>query len=143
MASWRWVGALWVGVLPVAGVCAGAPADPGKELEGRWVVTAATRDGKALPNMIGGSLRFAGKELTLKDKKGLELTVPFKMDPAREPKTIDFWRVSDGGWLPINMDFRGIYAWDRGKLKLCLRQDKRPTDFSDKGAILLVLKREK
>ena len=55
---WMWLVILWLGLLPVAGVCANEPDDAATELEGRWVITSATRDGKAFDNMIGRSIRI-------------------------------------------------------------------------------------
>lgn len=148
MASWRWLGVLWVGVLGVAGVCAGTPPDEVKKLEGTWVVTSATRDGKAWVDLK--EMTFAGKELTLKSKDGkeqgfpFEQRLPFKVDPTRTPKAIDLRILSAGGWFTSNVDIKGIYELDRDTLKLCLgAQDKRPTEFSDKGSSLIVLKRQK
>lgn len=142
--SWWWLGILWLGLLPVAGVCAEEPNDAVTELEGSWVITSATRDGKALDNENGGQMQmtFAGKDLTIKEKNGIELIVPFKVDPTSKPKAIEFRHIS-GGWLPINLAFQGIYELDRNKLKLCLGEGKRPTEFSDRDAIVIVLKRNK
>lgn len=149
MASWRWIGVLWGGVLAVAGVCADAPSDEVKKFEGTWVVTSATRDGKTLVDIKDAQMTVAGKKLTIKSKDGkeqefpFEQRFPFKVDPTKKPKEIDIRFLEAGGWFTSNVDIKGIYELDRDILKLCIgAQDKRPTEFSDKGSSLIVLKRQ-
>jgi uncharacterized protein (TIGR03067 family) len=145
MASWRWLAVLWVGTLAVVSASADARSDQVKKLKGTWVVTSAAQDGKPLAEMKDTQITIVEKELTIKSKGGAELSIPFKVDPTKEPNAIDLRLVGGDGWLRINVDMKGIYELDRDTLKLCFGWDDqpRPTEFSDKGAVLMVLKRQK
>jgi uncharacterized protein (TIGR03067 family) len=92
----------------------------------------------------GARLTFAGGTLTMKDRNGEGLELPFKVDPAKEPKAIDFPLGGGGGWLNLPATLKGIYRLDGDTLTLCISSgDDRPAAFSDKGATLIVLKRNK
>jgi uncharacterized protein (TIGR03067 family) len=144
MATWRWLAALWIVSLVVGATRADGPPDAVKELQKTWVVTSATRDGKALEDMTDATIAIGPKEMTLQARDGTKLTWPFTVDPARKPHAIDFRLEGGEGWLRINGTYKGIYELDGDSLKLCVGSgDERPTKFSDKGAALVVLKRQK
>lgn len=143
MASWCSLAVFWIGALAVVGAGEDAPSDEVKKLEGTWVVTSATQDGKALVEMKDAQMTFTAKELTIQSKFVGKLNLPIKVDPTEKPNAIDLRFPGGEGWLRIDGVRKGIYELDRDNLKLCITDDKRPTKFSDKGAALIVLKRQK
>ena len=115
---------------------------PASPLSGVWVVTSATRNGKALADTGGARMTIAAKEINIQGKDGVKLNFPFTVDPTKKPSVIDFHSLGDEGWLRIG-PFKGIYELDGDRLRLCLgSSDKRPTKFSDQDAVLIVLKRQ-
>ena len=116
-------------------------SDEMKKLEGTWVVDSATMDGKPDKDAKGGQVVFAGNKITLKKADGTEEKFTYKVDPSKKPKTMDF--VPDEK-KPNSATGAGIYELDGDTLKACIGPpDKRPTEFSDKGQMLMVLKRKK
>ena len=53
-----------------------------KRLEGGWVISSATRDGKPLNHLKGGQLVFAGDKLTIKPAVGDDEKATYKIDPS-------------------------------------------------------------
>ncbi len=144
MATWSRTVVLGVATLAVVGAGADAPSDAVKQLKGTWVVTSAARDGKALVDMKDARMTIAEKELTITGKDGVGLSIPFQVDPTRKPNAIDLRLVGGDGWLRIDVAMKGIYELDRDHLTLCLgSDDARPTAFGDRGAALIVLKRQR
>ena len=124
-----------------AGLRADGPSDEAKKLEGTWLVTTATFDGKALDDMKDGQIVFAAEKLSIKPKDGKEQKFTFKVDPAKKPKTMDLAFVEK---VPNAAPGLVIYDLDGDTLKLVVGQpNKRPTEFTDKGHPLIVLKRKK
>lgn len=115
---------------------------PASTLSGVWVVTSASQDGKAVAETEGARMTIAAKEITIHGKDGTKLHFPYTIDPTKKPSAIDFHSPGGEGWLRIG-PFKGIYELDGDRLRLCLQSnDKRPTKFGDKDAILIVLKRQ-
>jgi uncharacterized protein (TIGR03067 family) len=112
-------------------------SDEAKKLEGTWLIESVTLDGKAVDNTKGGQIVIAGDKLTMKHKNGKEQPFTFTVDPAKKPKTMDLD-------LPEGHAQSVIYDLDGDALKLVVGEpDKRPTEFTDKGNHLIMLKRKK
>lgn len=126
----------------VMAALADGPEDELKKLEGTWTIDSATLDGKAVKEMQAGQAMFAGHKLTLKDADGkVKQKFTCKVDPSQKPKTMNFvLDKKEKNAAPGN----AIYELKGNSLKLCIGPpDKRPTEFSDKGQVLIVLKRKK
>lgn len=141
MASLRWLAVLGVACGLTAGLAADEKSDEAKKLEGTWLVTSATMDGKARDEMKDGQITIAGDKLTIKPKGGKEMKHTFKVDPSKKPKTMDLKLVEN---VPNAAPGLVIYELDGDTLKLVIGPpDKRPTEFTDKGHPLITLKRKK
>jgi len=136
---WRTLVVVSVCVAAV-GARADGPADEMKKLDGTWVVDKATSDGKPVEDMKGGRAVFAGDKLTLKAADGKEEKFTYKVDPSQKPKTMDFTpEKKEKNTAPG----KAIYELNGDTLKVCLGPpDKRPAEFTDKGQVLIVLKRQ-
>ena len=65
----------------------------------------------------------------------------FRLDPAAKPKTIDFVPEES---KPNTAAGKGAYELDGDTLRLCISPpDWYPTEVSDKGQVLFILKRRK
>jgi uncharacterized protein (TIGR03067 family) len=117
---------------------ADGPPDEMKKLEGTWLVHKATYNGKPVEGFKGWV--FAGEKLTLKSAVGKEENFTYKVDPSQKPKTMDFTpEKKERGALG-----KAIYVLEGETLKVCLGPpEKRPTEFTDKDQVLIVLKRKK
>ena len=144
MVPLRYLVALGVACVFAACLRADEPSDDVKRLKGTWVVTSATRDGKTSVEMKGARIAFAGGTMTVQGGDGGEQELPFKVDPAKKPKAIDFPLGGGGGWLNLPATIKGIYRLEGDTLTLCVGSgDNRPAEFRDREATLLVLKRRK
>jgi uncharacterized protein (TIGR03067 family) len=130
-------------LLVVSVPAADKPTDATR-LRGRWVVVAATFDGKKTPAeaLKGREIDFGDGTFTALVGGKKKNTLTFKLDPSKKPKRIDLRRegVADPAL--------GIYALDGGELKLCYGEpgDPRPSAFASKPGsrhFLLVLRRAK
>jgi uncharacterized protein (TIGR03067 family) len=92
--------------------------------------------------MKDGQIVIAGEKLSIKPKEGKEPPkCIFKVDPAKKPKTMDLAFVEK---VPNAAPGLVIYDLDGDTLKLVIGlPNKRPTEFTDKGHPLIVLKRKK
>jgi uncharacterized protein (TIGR03067 family) len=110
-------------------------------LEGTWAVSVVERDGKPVEDAKDSTLTFAGKALTIKSSTSGEQKGTFTTDTAKSPMTIDI-KPSDQEQMIL-----GIYAIEKGELKLCVGRpgSERPKAFTGKTpeAILILAKREK
>jgi uncharacterized protein (TIGR03067 family) len=120
----------------VAVAAAEAGDDDAKKLQGTWVVESTSRDKELAMPMKGGQFVFARDKVTLKMPYSKELTYAFSVDAAKKPKAMDFAPTTNVARRLM------IYELDGDALKLCM-SDKRPTEFSDKQGIVVVLKRKK
>jgi uncharacterized protein (TIGR03067 family) len=137
----------FVVVALVLTVAASAPAgdavkDEMKKLEGTWVVQSFSEKGKVNEEMKGTELTFAGANLTLKMKKGdeqKEMKATYKIDPTKKPKTIDV--LGEGK----KHEMRAIYQLEGDTLRVChgVKEEERPTDFTDENVVIVTLKRKK
>lgn len=125
-----------------------------KELDkfkGSWTTVEMDFDGAAVPGDLAGKLRHtftedkstwegslfkAGNKWAFKDGS---LDMPYKIDPTRKPRQIDF---DLNGKAVV-----GIYEFNGDRLKLCFSYTgERPTTFSSKdksGCCNCVMEREK
>jgi uncharacterized protein (TIGR03067 family) len=113
-----------------------------KGLQGTWVVESSTRDGKAT-GLKGSEVTFdtTASTMKLKQGKGEEEKSIWEVDLSKKPTGIGFRGKRKGSEFG-----RGVIELSGETLKLCLvpwGDEKPPTEFSDKGALLLVLKRKK
>jgi uncharacterized protein (TIGR03067 family) len=141
MTSLRWLVALGLACVLMAGLAADDKSDEAKKLDGTWVVASATFDGKALDEMKDGQVTIAGDKFTIKSKDGKETKHTFKVDPSKKPKTMDLMLVKKE---PNAAPGLVVYELDGDTLKLAIGPpDKRPTELTDKGHPLVILKRKK
>jgi uncharacterized protein (TIGR03067 family) len=126
----------------------GKKAKPTKDAEkmtGSWTVVEAVNNGEAAGEDDVKKLGVTFKDSTLTFMTGDDTyEVPFKLDPAKKPKTID---ATPGGGQFKDMKMLGIYEIKGDTLKMCygLPGKERPKEFKsegDSGTILLVLKRK-
>src|SRR5262249_18571828 len=109
------------------------------KLDDTWVVDSATRDGKPVKDLKAGRMVFSGDKLTLKGADGKEQRFTYNIDPFQKPKIIDFTPEKKEKNAALG---QAIYEVYDDTLKVCLGPpDKRPTEFTDKGQILIRLKR--
>jgi uncharacterized protein (TIGR03067 family) len=112
-------------------------ADDAKKLEGTWVVESTSRDKELAMPWKGGQFVFSGDKVTVALPHSKEQTFPFTVDAEKEPKAMNFAPLKkQAPWLMI-------YKLDGESLKLCIEHDKRPTEFSNKKGLVVVLKRKK
>lgn len=114
-----------------------------KLLEGTWTVEKATIDGKEVVASVGSEFQFAAGRMTMKPPMDLpEQVFKYRIDPTKKPATIDF--AFDGA-VPANSAIGpAVYELEGDTLKLCLAApDKpRPTELTDQGQVLFILKRK-
>jgi uncharacterized protein (TIGR03067 family) len=130
-------------VLVSAGIVAGGDAkEELKKFQGVWAVESVREKGIDVPaeETQKMTVAFTGDKLTLGFEGKESKSGTFKVNPASKPKHINV-RVK-GKVTP------GIYAFEGGKLKLCVTEGggPRPTEFSSpvgSKTVLLVLKRVK
>ena len=112
-----------------------------KELEGKYALAHAEKDGKVLEKEKADRLKIAiaGDELTIvveEEKDRQELKAKLKVNAAVTPHTIDI--------LPSEGDakgktFPGIYKTEKGLLTLAYTEEgERPTEFKAEGKVMLL-----
>lgn len=118
-----------------------APDDDLKRLQGIWIIESATRDGAVVKD-IDDEVHFVGNQLTVSTKEGKPMQISsFTLDPTPKPKRLVL--VSYNQETPI---FQGNCAYELSGDHLMLTlspPEKRPTEISDKGQVLMTLKRKK
>lgn len=119
-----------------------AAAKEREKLQGVWQVLRQEYDGTD-ENSGEAKLVIVGDKMAVKDKQG-EKNISWKIDPAKQPKTIDLTMDVNGKAIQLT----GIYQLDGDTLKICASEagQARPTEFaSPKGSrlTLFVLKRVK
>src|SRR5262249_3049711 len=125
--------------------CAGAvgapaarAADDAKKLEGTWVVESSSRDKELANPWKGGRCVFGGGSATLSLPGEKDQKFTFPVDSTMKPKTMDFVsKAPQFRWLMI-------YELNGDSLKFCMGDgDRRPTEFSNKQGLVVILKRKK
>lgn len=123
---------------------AGDPKAVAKELakfDGTWKVTNLDAGGPITAMQLTftkGKLKMRTSFLIEGQRNTDTSDGAFTIDPARTPKTID-WKLRTG-------QSRGIYEFDKNRLKICFGSPDRPTTFDDdpgKRVRRLILEREK
>jgi uncharacterized protein (TIGR03067 family) len=130
------------GLLVVSGVV-GQEKKEIDQLEGKWVVLSAERDGKAWDAMKGAVRVNTGDKYVLTPKEGKAIPGAMKIDPSKKPKTMDM-SPTEGNFKDKTL--LGIYEVDGDTLKICFAEPgkERPTEFTSKAGVVLVIhKREK
>ncbi len=118
-----------------------------KKFEGTWNYAAYETAGRKLPEagFKGNQYVFHAREYTRKEElAGLTTKGTFKLDPTKQPKTIDMTDTeghAKGDTAP------GIYELEGDTLRLCTGLGKdRPKEFAakeDTVYLLIVLKKAK
>jgi uncharacterized protein (TIGR03067 family) len=111
-------------------------------LEGTWVVVAASSGGKPKEDIKGDKVTFKDGAIMIKTKEKDEKGT-YKLDPGKKPTEIDI--TEEGAQKPM----LGIYLLEGDTLKLCIMPGEgkqRPTEFASKEGseqMVIELKREK
>ena len=98
-------------------------------LQGTWVLIKSVRDGKMTPGSNDPATRwllnFDGNRYAVRNAKGWGNSGTFKVDVAKNPKTLD--RSGVNGKKEF-VKFNGIYDWvdDNTNLRICFSSTKRP-----------------
>jgi uncharacterized protein (TIGR03067 family) len=118
-----------------------ATAEELKKLQGTWVVKSATHDGKPANEMKMGHVVFSNDQLTVQASDGKTQKYTFKIGLNQKPKVMELIpekAVANAAAGNV------IYELDGDNLKICIAPpDRRPTEFTDKGAVLILLTRKK
>lgn len=100
-------------------------------LQGEWTIVEAKRDGADYPSEVGGTGMIEGHVVTAKTTDGVVMKYEIKIDPLKDPKTID--------WTPLEGEHRepllGLYRIDGDTLENCSPPAfgvPRPTEFDTK-----------
>ncbi len=122
---------------------AGDPASDLDRLQGAWIVASLLEEGKAVPAAELGDLEVVvQKDVFTVNEKGKAIAqYQFVLDPTKNPKTIDFTHLigKDKGTKEP-----GIYAMEKGQIRICLDESKkaRPTSFEGNTYSVIVVKRK-
>ena len=120
-----------------------------KKLEGVWKAVKQVNNGTEEEPKMGGEdvvIEFKGRTLLLAGKEFLTVAT---MDPAADPKCIDFKSLVDMGPVSKGMVFEGIYKLDGDTLVLALHLEggsNRPAKFEsekDSKVIVVTFERQK
>jgi len=121
-------------VLPFAVVILIAAADPAqdakKDLErfqGEWTMLTFEAKGKKLPDVKNVKLTIKGDRWTVQFGEQTSPKMTFKIDPSKDPKTIDF-TIKSGDKDIVS---RGIYKLEGDTLTVCrtVGDEDRPKEF--------------
>lgn len=111
-------------------------------LQGTWVVTAAEQGGKPFDAIKGGKLKIEGSAFDLVTAKGTHLTGTLSVNPATQPRQLDFLLAGGEKWL-------AIYSTGGRTLRLnyveAAEGDPRPTEFATSNGqpgTIIALRRE-
>ncbi len=126
-------------------IAAAQAQDNAKDLDGKWVVVSAERDGKADDNLKGAVRVNAGGKYTVTPKDGKPIPGAFKVDATKKPRTMDMM-PEEGRYKGKTL--LGVYEVDGDTLKVCFAEPgkDRPTEFISKagsGHVLVLHKRVK
>lgn len=114
-------------------------------LEGKWTIISAERDGKADDTLKGAVRVNMGDKYTLTMKGGKPFSGMYKVDPSKKPRTMDMM-PTDGRYKDKTL--LAIYELDGEIMKVCFAEPgkERPTAFVSKpgsGHVCITQKREK
>jgi uncharacterized protein (TIGR03067 family) len=107
-----------------------------KRLQGIWRVTNVDCPAESRVAMLRVQVAFEGDKLLFLSVPDPGVEFSCTVDPAKDPKQIDLSRTvvmgGAGQNRPVQLIFRGIYAFDEDRLKLRIDQGARGKDFSAK-----------
>jgi uncharacterized protein (TIGR03067 family) len=129
-------------LLFAASVVAAADAKD-EALEGKWKIVSVERDGKIDDKWTDGERVMKDGKYEMTPAKGDAVKGGYKLIELKSKfKAIDF---TPAGGQYKDKTLQGIYAIDGDTLKICFAEPgkDRPTEFSSKGNVLTILKREK
>ena len=132
---WRMLVIVAVGLLMPTSPAKANDAKKDEKLRSTWVVVSAECNGKSAESSKGDQFTFSADKVTVKTKVKTSKHQPYIVDTSKTPKEID---ITDGQGKSL-----GIYELDGDSLKLCYWPGERPSEFTSKSALLLVLKRHK
>lgn len=123
------------GLLPVAVLVLIGADDPAKDrkkeldlLQGEWALVSQESQGRLLPDALvrGQTVTVKADQWTIQ-VRGKEGTFTFKIDPSKDPKTIDLTRKVGEKEIVL----RGIYKVDGDTLTVCRAgaEHERPKEF--------------
>ncbi|HEV3165743.1 MAG TPA: TIGR03067 domain-containing protein [Isosphaeraceae bacterium] len=136
-------------MIVAAGLLVGANHAEDKDqdkIQGTWKAVTVSRQGQTKDEDQDHHMVFEGDGFSIKQGDRVILKGTFKLDPAKDPKTIDL-AITEGPQK--DQTSQGIYALDGDKLKWVSAppgKDDRPKDFTTKeGAphMMVVFDREK
>lgn len=94
------------------------------KLLGSWQIVSSEEMGEPFPDPVGNLYTFLGQgKVKIWTRDLGEVTIDFSIDPAHDPKHIDF----ELGRPPETHP--GIYSIDGGTLQICFYGPIRPKDF--------------
>jgi uncharacterized protein (TIGR03067 family) len=117
-----------------------------KELQGKWRAVEMQTGGNPAPKEVLEKARLEIKddEMTWHSGGTSVRKSRIRLDPSKSPKEIDITFLDGPG---KGSTFPGIYALEKGQLRLCYSHTKdRPKDFkTERGQLreLVILEREK
>ncbi len=108
-------------------------------MQGEWQVVRIERPGSPgnPDELVRARYVFDGDCVTLMDAERKVWEGVFRLEPAEEPKAIDFTGTSDPHKAENGF---GIYRFEGDALTICIGKE-RPPEFSGKEAILIELSR--
>ncbi len=125
------------------------PTTDAKTLQGTWKIIELEANGEKKPaeDFEGWKVVVKGDDFWLEKPSGLDPKLKFKLDRGKSPNTIDL-TVQEG--KDKGQVAPGIYAFDNGKLRLCINifgdRTIRPKEFKTQdhdGTGYAILVREK
>ena len=106
--------------------------DPELEnLQGEWSMLAMEQDGRSMPKEWLPAVRRVtrGRETTVTAGGQVMLKAEIRLDPSREPKTVDYLLMAEPNKGKPQL---GIYAWEGERVRFCMAEPgkERPNDFA-------------
>ena len=98
-----------------------------KPLQGRWIITSAQHQGKAIEGLTGGVMLITGQTFEIRPATGMPMKGTLKIDSTKRPLQIDFTHAGGVRW-------EGIYEVAVTSLRLAYVdagvEEPRPDGFT-------------